>query len=33
MTVFTQWSTKAYIECDASQPATLRQKLTSDGAL
>ena len=25
--------TKVYTECDASQPPTLRQKLTSDGAL
>ena len=33
MTVFTLWSTKVYTECDASQPPTLRQTLTSDGAL
>ena len=25
--------TKVYTECDASQPPTLQQKLTSDGAL
>ena len=29
MTVFTLRSTKVYTECDASQPPTLRQKLTS----
>ena len=30
MTVFTLPSTKVYTECDASQPATLWQKLTID---